>query len=112
MMRLNIKPLSINEAFQGRRFKTKKHKDFEEQVLWILKGNIQKFDKDYSMHLKFYLKNALRCDLSNYIKVLEDCIVKSGIVKDDRFCWRMEVEKIKSEEDYIEFEIKALNKSK
>jgi Holliday junction resolvase RusA-like endonuclease len=109
-MKILLKPISINEAFQGRRFKNQKHKDFEEQMLLALRGNIQKFDGDYSMHLKFYLKNATRCDLSNYIKVTEDCIVKSGIVKDDRFCWRMVVEKFKSKEDYIEFEVKQLNK--
>ena len=28
-MRLDIKPLSVNEAWQGRRVKTKKYRDFE-----------------------------------------------------------------------------------
>ena len=110
-MKLNIKPVSVNAAFQGRRFKTPLYKDFEEQMLWALKGNIQKMTGNYTMHLKFYLKNASRADLSNFVKTTEDCIVKAGLVKDDRYCWRMVVEKFKSKEDYIEFEIKELLRS-
>ena len=36
-MRINIKPLSINCAFQGRRFKTPKYKAYEAEVLLKLK---------------------------------------------------------------------------
>lgn len=34
-MRIELKPISINEAFQGRRFKTKKCKDFENDFMLL-----------------------------------------------------------------------------
>jgi len=36
MIRLNIKPLSVNQAWQGRRFKTHKYHVFERAVLLML----------------------------------------------------------------------------
>jgi hypothetical protein len=33
---LKISALSVNQAWQGRRFKTKKYKDYEEHLLLIL----------------------------------------------------------------------------
>ena len=36
-MILRIKPLSVNEAWQGRRVKTKKYRDFEKAVLLMLR---------------------------------------------------------------------------
>ena len=35
-MRINIKPLSVNCAFKGRRFKTLKYKRYERQALAML----------------------------------------------------------------------------
>ncbi len=105
-MRVNLKPVSINRAYRGgRRFKTKDYIQFEKDMLLLLSGKIQKFPGNYAISFKFYLKNALACDLSNFVKTTEDCIVKAGIVNDDRFCWRMVVEKYKSEQEFFEFEI-------
>ena len=35
-MYLKIKPLSVNQVWQGKRFKTKTYKDYEKNVLAIL----------------------------------------------------------------------------
>ena len=108
-MRINLMPISINKAYRGgRRFKSKDYLNFEKQMLEMIPDNHQKFSGNYAIHLKFYMKNALACDLSNFIKTTEDIIVKSGIVKDDRFCWHMTVEKFKSDENYLEFEIEDM----
>lgn len=37
MPKVYIKPLSVNEAWQGRRFKTKEYKAYEQEVLLKLK---------------------------------------------------------------------------
>jgi Holliday junction resolvase RusA-like endonuclease len=34
--KVNIKPLSVNETWQGKRFKTQKYKDYELKMLFIL----------------------------------------------------------------------------
>jgi len=35
-MRINYKPLSVNEAWQGKRFKTKAYKDYEKSLMLLL----------------------------------------------------------------------------
>ena len=104
-MRVNLKPCSVNRAWQGRRFKTNDYKDFEKGMLLLIKNTPLMAQKDYGIYLKFHLKNVVASDLSNFIKTTEDIIVKAGIVKDDRYCWRMLVDKFRSESDYLEFDI-------
>ena len=36
MIRINVKPMSINEAFKGRRYKTKTYTEYEKKLLLIL----------------------------------------------------------------------------
>lgn len=108
MIKIPLKPVSVNAAWQGRRFKTQLYKDFEQEMLAIMPRNLCKIPGNYAIHLKFFLKNARACDLSNFIKTTEDIIVKAGIVDDDRFCWHMTVEKFKSKENYLEFGIISL----
>lgn len=102
---LKIKPVSINEAYRGgRRFKTKEYLKYENDILWQLKGRPQ-IKGNYRLWLNFYLKNASRCDVSNYIKCLEDIFVKAGLVEDDRYCTEIHVTKIKHSEDIINWHI-------
>ena len=112
-MRVNLKPVSVNAAWQGRRYKTPLYNDFEEAMLWELKSlRPPKVEGDYEIHFTFHLRNAVRSDLSNFIKTTEDIIVKSGMVTDDRLCWHMVVDKVKSDTNFIDFEIKPINRSK
>lgn len=105
-MKILLKPVSINAAYRGgRRFKTKDYLAFEKAMLLQLKGIKQLAEKEYGIRFRFYLKNALACDVSNFIKTTEDCIVKAGLVRDDRFCMSLTAEKYKSKTDYLEFEI-------
>jgi len=107
-MRIDLKPLSINCAFQGRRFKTKAHKDYETQLLWLLKG-CKKTTGWYSIRFDFYLRSYMVSDISNLVKVTEDVLVKAGIVEDDRYCKHMELEKHKSRTNYFTFEITGVD---
>lgn len=99
-MEIPLKALSVNCAFQGRRFKTKEYKDYEKDLSWFLKG--KKIEGEVEIHYKFFLKNYARTDVSNLIKLLEDCIVKNGLITDDRKVKRFTAEKFKSEEDKME----------
>jgi Holliday junction resolvase RusA-like endonuclease len=106
---IDIKPLSVNKAWQGRRFKTKEYKDFEEQLLWKLKG-IKPVSGKYALHIDFYFKNYKMADLSNCLKTTEDIIVKAGLVEDDRFCYEIYLRKFGGE-DKIIFWIESLSKN-
>lgn len=36
MIRIKIKPLSVNDAWKGQRFKTKEYKQYEQDLMFIL----------------------------------------------------------------------------
>lgn len=91
---LALKPLSVNEAWQGRRFKTKKYKDYEElclMELMIMKP--KKFKGWVMVKYSFKLKNYKLTDVGNLEKPLSDILVKAGIIEDDRFILTMQIMK-------------------
>ena len=46
MIRINIKPLSVNEAWKGKRFRTDKYKAYQKIVVYLLtKIKIKYIDK-------------------------------------------------------------------
>lgn len=95
-----VKPLSVNKAFQGRRFKTKDCKDFERDVSLFLPPK-KMIAGDVEMVLEFYLKNHRRTDVSNLVKILEDILVKRGYIEDDRKIYHLDLYKYEAEEDSI-----------
>ena len=101
---LPVKPLSINKCWKGRRFKTNDYKDYEQELLYLLK-NSEKVSGFVNVNYKIYLINFLKSDVGNIEKPLTDIIVKSGIIDDDRFILKLTLEKFKSETDKIEIEI-------
>ncbi|NCD07200.1 MAG: RusA family crossover junction endodeoxyribonuclease [Spirochaetia bacterium] len=103
-----IKPLSVNKVWQGRRFKTKDYKEYEENVLNLLKG-VKKVNGFIEVIYRFYIKNFSMSDVGNFEKPLSDIIVKSGIISDDKYILKMTLEKFKSDKEYIEIEIKKLS---
>jgi len=104
LLKIPVKPLSINKAWRGRRFKTPEYKQFEIDCSWWIKGKMIKGEIDITY--RFYLKNYARTDLDNLIKNLQDIIVKCGMIEDDRKIKRLVAEKFKSDEDRIEVDIK------
>ncbi|MBU1067722.1 RusA family crossover junction endodeoxyribonuclease [Patescibacteria group bacterium] len=105
MIRLNIKPLSVNACWQGRRFKTKEYKQYEEILSYIMPQK-KKYKGFINIHYKFYLITWGRRDVDNMIKPLQDILVKNGIIEDDRKIISFTAEKIKSKQDFIEIKIK------
>jgi len=106
-LRLQIKPLSVNQVWQGKRFKTKTYKDYEKEVLLTLKP-MQVNGGKLSLHLRFGLssKNA---DIDNPVKPFVDCLQKRyGF--NDRQIYRLTVEKIDvaKGQEFIEFDITEL----
>lgn len=108
-MRVNIKPLSVNKAFQGRRFKTQDYKNFEYEMLMIL-PNILNIDSKAHLRLDITFGHSSRAsDIDNCLKTAIDCLVKKyGF--DDRNIYELNVKKkiVKKKQEYIDFEIKEL----
>lgn len=107
MVNINIKALSINQAFQGRRFKTNKYKSYEKEMLYKL-PNIDIPEPPYSVYYEFGFSSSLS-DIDNGVKPLQDILQKKyGF--NDREVFHMEVTKtiVKKGEEYIKFEIKKM----
>lgn len=108
MIKINIKPLSVNECFQGRRFKTKKYKAYEKQVLLMLKP-ITLPPPPFAVYYEFGFSNKL-ADIDNPVKALQDILQKKYNFN-DKDIYLMTVEKVivKKGEEYFKFEINHAN---
>lgn len=106
-MFLNVKPMSVNEAWQGKRFKTKKYKQYEKEVLLILpKLKVPEGNLELSIKFGLSSKNA---DIDNPVKCFVDCLQKKyGF--NDRHIYKMNLEKeyVKKGCEYIEFNITSI----
>lgn len=72
-MIIKLKPLSQNEAWQGRRFKTKKYKQFENDLLYLLPPITE---TDFShLDITFGFSNVLS-DIDNPTKMVLDIMQK------------------------------------
>ena len=88
----DFKPLSINEAWQGRRFKTPKYHQFTQDVGYSLlsqKDKIIPVSGDLEVICTWHLINNKKTDIDNLLKPLLDVLVKNGIIKDDRFIQKL-----------------------
>ena len=71
---LKIKPLSVNECWQGKRFKTKTYKDYERFVMFSLPHMVMP-EPPFRMYLNFGLSNIC-ADWDNPVKPLQDILQK------------------------------------
>lgn len=101
---IDVKPLSVNECWKGRRFKTDSYKNYERTLLYLLpKRNIP--EPPYSVYYEFGLSSSLS-DIDNPVKPLQDILQKKyGF--DDKHIDRMTVQRVRVSkgEEYIAFNI-------
>ena len=105
MIKIDIKLLSINEAFQGRRFKTNKYKNYEKELLWLLpKLEVEK-DRKLKLRIEAGLSSR-NADLDNICKPLQD-ILQKKYQFNDKWIYELEMKKVnvKKSEEYVKFDI-------
>jgi Holliday junction resolvase RusA-like endonuclease len=99
--KINEKPLSINEAFQGRRFKTPAYKEYEKGMLLNMpRANIE---KDQMLRVEFFFGFSNKAsDLDNPVKLLMD-IAQKKYGFDDKMVFELNVRKciVKKGEEFI-----------
>lgn len=107
MIRLNIKPLSVNEVWKGRRFKTDKYRHYEREALLKLKPMNVKGVR-LRLLLRFGL-SAKTADIDNPVKPFLD-ILQKKFGFNDRQIYELTVQKedVPKGSEYIEFEISEL----
>lgn len=106
--KINIKPLSVNVCWQGKRFKTPKYKSYETEALYKLP--ILKLPKPpFMVSYVFGLSNSLS-DIDNPVKPFTDILQKKYNFN-DRDIMKMVIEKVKVKkgEEFIEFRIETFD---
>lgn len=103
-MRIDIKPLSVNQAWQGKRFKTPTYKRYERDVLTLLKP-LSIPDGDLHIRLNYGFSN-MQSDVDNPTKLIVDIFQKKYGFNDSRVTkLTLSKEKVKKGSEFIEFEI-------
>lgn len=105
--RVNIKPISVNDAWKGRRFKSDEYVEFEHSVLSIL-PDIQIPNPPYVIYLKFGM-SSYSSDWDNCIKTTQDVISKKYQFNDKHIRKGIvETELVSKGQEYFEFKIESL----
>ncbi len=73
-IKIDIKPLSVNEAWQGRRYKTDKYKSYERSVLFLL-PRVKLPEPPFQIYYEFGFSNE-QSDYDNPCKPLGDILQK------------------------------------
>ena len=107
MPKLNIKPLSVNECWQGKRFKTKEYKQYEKDVLLML-PKLKLITAPYSIEIEFGFSSSL-ADIDNPLKPFLDILQKKYNIN-DRDVYSLNVKKsiVNKGNEFIKFQIKYL----
>lgn len=106
--KVNIKPLSVNEAWKGRRFKTDKYKGFERQMVLTMPVTSKRFKNSLKIEITFGFSNTLS-DIDNPLKLTLDCLQKKyGF--NDRDVYELNVKKeiVKKGFEFINLKITEL----
>jgi len=107
MINLKIKPLSVNECWQGKRFKTKADLKYEKDLLLIL-SKIKMPEPPFEIHFEFGFSNIMS-DWDNPVKQLQDILQKKYGFNDKDIIKAVDVKKkVKKGEDYFKISIQHL----
>ncbi len=103
-MRVDIKPLSVNQVWQGKRFKTPAYKKYEAELMAIL-PDIEIPDGPLFIELEWGFSSAAS-DWDNPIKPFQDVLQKRYLFNDSRVMEAYVIKrKVKKGEEYIIFNI-------
>lgn len=102
---LSIKPLSVNRAYRGRKFRTKEHDMFKKMMDKMLPTKIDIPDPPLLIHLDFGFSSA-SSDGDGPIKLTQDAIADKYGFNDKLIKkWIVEAFQVKKGEEFIRFKI-------
>lgn len=105
-MKIEIKPISVNRCWQGRRYKTKEYAEWRREFGYLIPARSPKlrFNESLALDVVFGLKYPKKADLDNFIKPFLDACVENGIIQDDRLVYEIIAKKVKTDgKEYIAF---------
>lgn len=104
---IKIKPISVNEAYTGRRYSTPKLKGFKNEIGYFLKPmNVPPGELEINVEFGFSSSGS---DLDNALKPFLDCLQKKYGFNDNRVYQINASKRITPKnEEYIKFNIKQI----
>lgn len=98
-------PISVNQAYMGRKVKTPAYRNFLEIAAWELKSQKPKLIlTPIAVEIILHLKNVKKSDIDNRLKSVLDAGTKAGLWKDDSQIYDLVVSKTKTNnnQDWVE----------
>ncbi len=107
MKRLNIKPLTVNQAYRGRRFKSAAYIQYGEDLVYLLPKMIVPSGKLRLSIIAGF--SSTRSDADNIVKPFQD-ILSQAYGFNDNLIYKLDVEKrdVKKGEEYLEFNLTSI----
>lgn len=108
VINLDVKPLSVNKCWQGRRYKTKEYKSYEKALLHLLPNIDIEYKNNLKIDITFGFSNKTN-DIDNPLKPLLDILQKKYLFN-DRCVYELNVKKciVKKKEEYILIKINEI----
>ena len=107
MVRIDEKPLSVNEAWKGQRYKSNEYKAYQSKLLWLLPRKIDIPTPPFEIYFRFGFSSAAS-DWDNPVKPLQDILAKKyGF--NDKLIRRavVDTEIVPKGQEFFEFELKT-----
>lgn len=107
MVKVKIKPLSVNQTWAGRRFKTPKYKAYEQEMFYLL-PSIKIPPGKLKLKIEYGFSNKLS-DIDNPTKPFIDILQKKYNFN-DKMIYKLDLEKkdVPKGEDYLIFEFSTV----
>lgn len=107
LVKVKIKPLSVNRAFQGRRYRTPEYNSYEKACLLLLPKMVIPA-APYKISYVFGLSSMLS-DADNPVKLCNDILQKKyGFNDRDIFELHIKKEKVAKGDEYFAFHLESL----
>lgn len=107
MVKIELKPLSVNECWRGRRLKTVKYLKYQTDMLFLLPNDLVIPEPPFTVYYEFGFSSRAS-DLDNPVKPFQD-ILQKRYKFDDKLIEEMLVrkKKVPKGKEYVKFQIKT-----
>lgn len=107
MTRIDEKPLSVNEAWKGQRYKSNEYKAYQSKLLWLLPRKIDIPTPPFEIYFRFGFSSAAS-DWDNPVKPLQDILAKKYSFN-DKLIRRavVDTEIVPKGQEFFEFELRS-----
>lgn len=111
-IQIDIKPLSVNKAYRGRKFRTPEHSKFKKAMDRLLPKKIDLPEPPFTIHLEFGLSSS-NADGDGPLKLTQDSIADKYGFNDKLIRkWVVEAFRCKKGEEFIRFRIEHYEPTK